>query len=86
MSAINFVGAPDALVEVGIAVLLVGFEVLFEDFEDAQAASASITKARAATLRGRVNGVMGVTVPLWQPNGALRVKHLRQFLGTTQQT
>ena len=83
MSAINFVGAPDALVEVGIAVLLVGFEVLFEDFEDAQAASASITKARAATLRGRVNEAMGVTVPNWAASRALRVQHLRQFLETT---
>ena len=83
MSATNFVGAPAALVEVGIAVLLVGFEVLFDDLEDPQAASASIIKARAATLRGRVSEAMVVTVTVWEPNGALRVQHLRQFLGTT---
>ena len=84
MSAINFVGAPDALVEVGIAVLRVGFEVLFEDFEDAQAASASITKHTAkTTARGRVNEAMVVTVPNWASSRALRVQHLRQFLETT---
>ena len=81
MSATNFVGAPAALVEVGIAVLLVGFEVLFDDIEDPQAASARIIRARAATLRGRVSEAMGLTVSLWQPNSALRVEHLRQFLG-----
>ncbi len=81
MSATNSVGAPAALVEVDTAVLLVGFEVLFDDVEELQAASASIIKARAATLRGRVNEAMGLTVPLWQPSSAVRVQHLRRFLG-----
>jgi hypothetical protein len=83
MSATNSAGAPDTLVEVVRAVLLVGFEVLFDDVEELQAASASITKARAATLRGRVNEAMGVTVPNWAASRALRVQHLRQFLETT---
>jgi len=59
MSATNSVGARDALVEVVRAVLLVGFEVLFDDVEELQAASASIVRARAATLRERVIEAIG---------------------------
>lgn len=84
MSATNFVGALVALVEVGIAVLLVGALAGKRDVEELQAASASITKHTAkTTTRGRVGGAMGVTVPNWAASRALRVQHLRQFLGTT---
>jgi len=81
MSATNFVDAPDTLVEVGRPVLLVGALAGIRDAEELQAASASIIKARAATLRGRVNEAMGLTVPNSARVSALRVQHLRQFLG-----